>query len=137
MANRDHAKTYLSWRRMRTRCRTTYADKGVRIAPEWNNFATFLADMGERPEGKTLGRIDNEGDYCVENCRWETPVEQALNRKSTSTLGHYIYDDRGAFRVEFKRLGICRNFKVYEDAVKFRDTLLRTARTETLLEEGA
>lgn len=83
--------TYRSWVAMRRRCRCDtdpahwprYGGRGITIDPAWDDFHQFLADMGERPEGKTLGRIDLDGNYCKENCRWETPFEQTNNRSVT------------------------------------------------------
>jgi hypothetical protein len=59
-----------------------YGAWGVSIAPRWRVFENFLADMGERPEGKTLDRFPNRaGNYEPRNCRWATPKEQAANRR--------------------------------------------------------
>lgn len=55
----------------------------VEICERWNRFENFLADMGERPEGKTLDRINPFGGYTPENCRWATPKEQAANKRKT------------------------------------------------------
>lgn len=83
--------TWVSWTLMHRRCsgytpthKKHYADKGIKVCERWSDFNLFLADMGERPEGKTLDRIDVSGDYCPENCRWATHIEQMQNRSNSS-----------------------------------------------------
>lgn len=73
--------TYKSWSSMKWRCGKTKSYEQVKVCERWQSFENFLADMGERPEGTTLDRIDPEGDYEPSNCRWATPAEQAQNRK--------------------------------------------------------
>lgn len=88
-----HHKLYPTWLNMRQRCRNPkhprYGDwggRGIKICERWDNFEHFLEDVGERPEGKTLDRKDNDGDYCPENVRWATPLEQNTN-KGRNSLG--------------------------------------------------
>ena len=78
--------TYKSWRYMRDRVARDPDYVGVTICERWNEFESFLADMGEQPDDKTLDRIDNGKGYAPENCRWATAVEQARNRTNNKHL---------------------------------------------------
>ena len=85
--------TYISWRHMRHRCLSPksnkwdyYGGRGITICERWSTFENFYLDMGERPKGKTLDRIDNDGNYCPENCKWSTAEEQVNNRRNTVIL---------------------------------------------------
>jgi hypothetical protein len=78
---------YDSWRSMIGRCYnpndtsySKYGGAGVRVCEPWLKFVNFFKDMGHRPDGLTLGRIENSRDYCPDNCRWETPTQQTRNR---------------------------------------------------------
>lgn len=82
--------TYVSWIAMRKRCNDEsrdiemkYACRGISYDPAWESFERFLSDMGERSNGKTLDRIDNEKGYFADNCQWSTPQQQARNRRNS------------------------------------------------------
>lgn len=73
---------------MLSRCRYDsmaryYRDRGVTVCERWRTFENFLADMGERPRGTTLDRIDGRKGYEPGNCRWATPAQQSQNRRSS------------------------------------------------------
>lgn len=82
--------TYNSWSSMIQRCTNPHAHnykywggRGISVCERWLKFENFLEDMGERPEGLTLDRVDTHRDYGPSNCRWATHVEQARNRTNT------------------------------------------------------
>lgn len=92
---RDHRGAYRSWTMMKNRCNNPnatqwehYGGRGITVCDRWNrSFKDFLADLGERPEGKTLDRIDVNGNYEPGNCRWATAKEQANNRRKPALVG--------------------------------------------------
>jgi len=94
-----NTRTYSSWSHMRQRCgakvdlrvKKYYAN--ISICGEWSKFKNFLNDMGVRPEGTSLDRINNHGNYCKENCRWATQTEQVRNRNNS------VYYQVGAKRL--------------------------------------
>lgn len=87
--------TYRAWAAMKNRCQNPrnvkfprYGGRGIRVCLRWSmSFSTFLSDMGKKPTGKSIDRIDNDGNYEPGNCRWATPKQQSANSS------HPIQDD--------------------------------------------
>lgn len=78
---------YQTWRNMKIRCFNKtdsdwhrYGGRGITVCARWMDFRNFVADMGVKPAGLTLERINNDGNYEPGNCRWATPKEQAANK---------------------------------------------------------
>lgn len=94
---RDNTREHNSWRSMIQRCYwakhveyTNYGGRGIKVCERWlekpGGFKNFLGDMGPRPEGYTLDRINTNGDYTPENCRWATYKTQNRNRRNNATI---------------------------------------------------
>lgn len=96
VVGRRRSPTYLSWASMRLRCENPnatgfdrYGGRGITVCDRWTGdegFANFFADMGERPEGTTLDRRDNDKGYDHGNCRWSDAAAQKRNRRNSVLL---------------------------------------------------
>jgi hypothetical protein len=125
-ANRKHGHaihshrdlTYSTWGSMKDRCRPSYKaaknyhDRGISVCPRWSeSFESFLQDMGVRPQGTTLDRIDVNGNYEPGNCRWATAKEQQNNRRNTNYLK--IKGVKIAAMMAAQELGVSKTAMMY------------------------
>lgn len=83
-----NSPTWRSWAAMIQRCTNParsnwpyYGGRGIRVCDRWHSFALFFKDMGLRPDGMTIDRRENSGDYEPDNCFWATAKQQAANRR--------------------------------------------------------
>lgn len=141
-----HPREYRSWQSMNTRCNNPnrqeyprYGGRGIKVCERWAErpyvFSNFYEDMGDRPKGATLDRVDPDGDYCPENCRWTDAYIQSSNRRYVGYL--YIYPDKrnGRFYVRVKREKNIYNgaFATLEEAIIARNDALKLFGLEDLL----
>lgn len=91
----EGTKVYNAWAGIIQRCENPkyhsfarYGGRGIKVCPQWrDSFEAFYADMGECPNSRwSVGRINNDGDYSPENCRWESPTQQIRNRGITKII---------------------------------------------------
>jgi hypothetical protein len=87
---------YKSWAAMMTRCynpKSThyeyYGGRGIQVTSGWQMFEGFLKDMGHRPKGQSLDRVDPNSNYCPANCRWATRDTQGKNRRKSEVTERY------------------------------------------------
>jgi hypothetical protein len=95
-ATNKPSSTYTTWATMLQRCKNPKAAKfymygavGIDVCDEWLSFDAFLADMGERPKGKTIDRIQGNKGYSKDNCRWATISEQQSNLKNNVIVEYF------------------------------------------------
>jgi len=91
----SHTKLHAVWRIMLDRCNnknkksySCYGGRGITVCKRWHNFLNFYNDMGECPEGLTIERIDNDGNYEPSNCKWATRQEQGNNTKTNVIINY-------------------------------------------------
>lgn len=91
--NKCKTSIYNVWNGMIQRCTDiknsrykSYMGRGITVCDKWLTFEGFYEDMGDRPKGMSLDRVDNNGNYCNENCKWSTPKEQSNNTRKNHPL---------------------------------------------------
>lgn len=132
--------SYDNWALMLTRCTNpaatgyaNYGGRGISVCPRWHHFANFAADMGIRPDGLSIDRIDNDGNYEPGNCKWSDRDEQAGNKRvyRTNKTGETGIRERdGKFQVRIiengKRKSI-GNYSTLAEAVAAKAARTRAA----------
>jgi hypothetical protein len=104
---------YASWYTMHSRCSDPrhdawrwYGGRGIAVCERWSSIENFIADMGPRPDGTSIDRIDSNGNYEPGNCRWATRDEQQLNRRHIKCSHSMAQSIRQAYAYGLKQAKI-------------------------------
>lgn len=122
-----YVREYRIWKGMRARCNApcnshmNYQKKGIKCCRRWNSFEHFISDMGKCPEGYSLDRIDNNGNYEPNNCRWADTKTQASNRGSFTPV--YQYKGETHILKDWSRITRIKYSTLYQRVIKFGMTL--------------
>ncbi len=118
--------TYVSWSNMKRRCTNpndnrfkTHGARGVTVCARWQSFSNFLADMGERPDGLSIERINVNGNYEPSNCKWATPTEQARNRTNNKLNASTARQVKLLEEMGYPKRFIARAYNVSQRLVQF------------------
>lgn len=132
----SNTRLFNIWDGMRSRCANprainfaNYGGRGIKVCDRWQKFENFFADMGHPPQGCTLERSDNDGDYTPENCTWATRQQQARNRRNNRLLTHggeTLCSEAWAQRLGISRAGLMRRIDILKWPL---DRALTTGRT--------
>jgi len=122
-SRRKQTATYRSWSSMLTRCLNSksdnykhYGGRGITICDRWRNFADFLADMGERPLGTSLDRIDPNGNYEPDNARWWPQSAQSQNTRRT-LAAHVVSEIRRRVAGGESQTAVAKSFGIKQPVV--------------------
>lgn len=127
------SSTYQIWEGVKKRCKSptckaypNYGGRGITLCDRWLDFTSFLEDMGEKPDGMSLERIDNNKGYSLENCKWASRKEQANNKRNnvlitafgkTKTISQWVDETGLSYCTIYLRL---RKGKTHEESVTKR-----------------
>jgi hypothetical protein len=115
---------YRAWSHMCDRCLNerseryaAYGGRDIKVCTRWLKFENFLADMGERPTGRSLDRIDNNGNYEASNCRWATVSEQARNKNYNKLSRAEVHEIRMLLQRGYSQREVAVEFNVSQSLI--------------------